>query len=183
MQFNLAQRTSLGWILLATAALVTGCATTGPRQAYPTLDEGQPASVLRLDNTIADSAWAMQFKAPIGLKVTIDGFAPADKAKLKAGGQIGPGKVYLPTGVTEVRMLAGSHTMVHEGKLLGKKQYRFNPVTMTFDTEEGKTYIMRFKQAGTILKPAYLIEYEGWDSEQTSQWPNEVSIANPLFGR
>ena len=169
--------------LLLAVGLTTGCATVDPKPAYPALDSGTAASVLKLDNTMATSMWAMQVKAPIGLKVTVDGFSALEKAKLKSGGQLGPSGQYLPKGITEVRLAAGSHTLTHTGSVLGKGMYYFNPVNMAFDTEEGKSYVLRFKQRGTLLKMAYTIEYEGWGREQSSQWPNEVSIANPIFGR
>lgn len=167
--------------LILPICLVTGCVNVKP--AYPPLSAGTPASVLKLDNTMADSMWAQfQFKTPIGLIVTIDGFSPLEHAKLKSGGQW-QSKQFIPNGVTEVRLPAGSHTLVHQGRiLLLDNRYYFNPVTMAFDTEEGKTYVIRFKSTSTAFKIRYAVEYEGWSTEQSSQWPTEVSIANPILG-
>lgn len=173
---------SLSPVLLA-ALLAAGCATSSVKPAYPVAQPGERTSVLRLDNTMADSAWAVQFLAPIALTITVDGFSPVEKAKLKSGGLIGQGSKFIPKGITEVHLPAGSHTLTHQGRILNNSPYRFDPVTMSFDTEEGKTYVIRFKAASKATKPRYAIEYEGWSKEQTSQWPNEVSIANPIFGR
>ena len=166
-------------LLLATSLFI-GCATTKP--AYPGVEAGAPASILRLDNTMASSIWAVQLLAPIGMHVTVDGFSPAEKGKLSSGGQLGQSGQLIPKGITEIRLVPGSHTLTHTGKLLGKGHYHFNPASMAFDTEVGKTYVIRFKQASTVFKPKYALVYEGWSTEQTSQWPNEVSIANPIFG-
>ena len=167
--------------LLAAIGLAAGCATTNMKPAYPTLEVGTPASVLKLDNTMADSMW--QFSAPIGVKVTVDGFSPLEKGKLKSGGQFGQTKQLLPKGITEIRLPAGSHTLTHHARVLGNSIYYFNPVDMTFDTEEGKSYVIRFKSRTTAFKLRYAVEYEGWGKEQISQWPSEVSFANPIFGR
>ena len=48
--------------------LVTGCSTVA-KPVYPTAKAGATASVLKIDNTMADSIWAMQMKAALGLKV------------------------------------------------------------------------------------------------------------------
>ncbi len=167
--------------LLLAMWLVTGCVTANVKPAYPPLAAGTPASVLKLDNTMNDFMFAFQFYAPIGLNITVDGFSPLDPAKLKTGGQW-QNKQFLPKGITEVRLPVGSHTLMHEGRMLGNTPYTFSPVSMVFDTEEGKTYTIRFKQTSTAAKPRYAIEYEGWSTEQSSQWPNEVGIANPIFG-
>ncbi|MGO9199652.1 MAG: hypothetical protein ACLQM8_03825 [Limisphaerales bacterium] len=173
------------WIgpLLPVIWLAAGCSTAQVKPAYPAPEAGAPASILKLDNTMADSMWAAQLKAGIGLKVTVDGFSPLEKAKLKGGGQIGATKQLLPKGVTELRLPSGSHTLVHEGKVLGRSRYYFNPVSISFDTEPGKTYVVRFKNSTTLMKLQYAVEYEGWSSEQTSQWPNEIKFANPILGR
>ena len=124
----------------------------------------------------------MQFKAAIGVKVTVDGFSPLEQSKLKTGGQW-QSKQLLPKGVTEVRLPAGSHTLVHEARVLGNSPYHSNPVSLGFETEEGKTYLIRFKNTTAAFKLRYAIEYEGWSTEQTSQWQNEFPAANPMFGR
>jgi hypothetical protein len=54
---------------------------------------------------------------------------------------------------------------------------------MNFDTEEGKTYVIRFKAASKAFKPQYAIEYEGWSKEQSSAWPPEVATGNQMIGR
>lgn len=168
--------------LLSVVLFTMGCATVNKsKPAYPTLESGQPGSVLKLDNTMSDSAWAMQMKAPIGLQVAVDGFSPAAQDKLKTGGKFGP-KTFIPKGTTEIRLAPGSHTLRHQAKILGKSQYYFNPVDMSFDTDEGKTYVIRFKNTSTLFNLRYAVEYEGWSTEQTSQWPTEVRYANPIFG-
>ena len=98
-----------------------------------------------------------------------------ERAKLKRG-------QFLPKGTTEVRLPVGSHSFVHRGVVLANSPYYFNPVSMTFDTEEGKTYVIRFKNTTRGAKIRYAVEYEGWSTEQSSQWPTEVGIANPIFG-
>lgn len=168
--------------LLLLIALVSGCATPNAKPAYPPLAAGTPASVLKLDNTMTCSMWAQfEFKAAIGVSVTIDGFSPLEPATLKSGWQP-QSKQFIPKGITEVRLPAGSHTLVHKGQGLGQNTYYFNPVNMTFDTEEGKTYVIRFKNTTKGTKIRYAVEYEGWSTEQSSQWPNEVGVANPMFG-
>ena len=57
---------------------------------------------------------------------------------------------------------------------VGKSPYHFNPVNMSFDTEEGKTYVIRFRNKSTLGKLRYAVEYQGWGTEQSSQWPAEV---------
>jgi hypothetical protein len=88
----------------------------------------------------------------------------------------------LPKGTTELRLPVGSHVLVHTAKILQDKIYYFKPVNMSFETEAGKTYVIHFKNTSTATKLHYAIEYEGWSSEQSSQWPNEVGVANPMFG-
>jgi hypothetical protein len=167
---------------LLTMCLVTGCVSPNAKPAYPPLAAGTPASVLKLDNTMTCSMWAQfKFKAAIGVSVTIDGFSPLEPDKLKSGWQP-QSKELIPKGITEVRLPAGSHTLVHKGQGLGQNTYYFNPVNMTFDTEEGKTYVIRFKNTTRGAKIRYAVEYEGWSTEQSSQWPNEVGVANPIFG-
>jgi hypothetical protein len=165
--------------LLPLIWVAAGCATADVKPVYPAPEAGAPVSILKLDNTMADSAWALQVKTAIGLIVTVDGFSPIEKAKLKSG-QLGASKQLLPTGISEIRLPAGSHTLTHTAKVLAKKPYHFDPVSISFDTEAGRTYVVRFKNTTTLLKLCYSVEYEGWSSEQTSQWPNEVRQANPL---
>lgn len=168
--------------LLSVVLFTMGCATVNKsKPAYPTLESGQPGSVLKLENTMADSMWALQMKAGIGLQVTVDGFSPLEQDKLKTGGQL-RAKTFIPKGATEVHLAAGSHTLRHQGTVLGNSPYRFNPVDMSFETEEGKTYVIRFKNTTTAFTLRYAVGYEGWSTEQTSQWPTEVRFANPIFG-
>lgn len=171
---------NLTGFMAAVALLATGCAT--PKPVYPAADAGTATSVLKIDNTMADSMFALQWNAAIGLRMTVDGFSPLDKSKLTSGGQISS-KQFVPKGITEVRLPAGSHTLVHEGKVLGRSIYYFKPVTNSFETEEGKTYTIRFKNTTTPMNLRYAVEYEGWNTEQTSQWPSEVRYANPILGR
>ena len=172
------------WVgpLLPVVWLGMGCTTAKVKPAYPALESGAPASTLKLDNTMAASMFAIQVTAPIGLVVTVDGFSPLEKDKLKSGGQLGASKQLLPKGITEIPLPAGSHTLTHTGRVLGKSPYHFNPVNMSFDTEEGKTYVIRFRNKSTLGKLRYAVEYEGWGTEQSSQWPAEVGVANPIFG-
>ena len=86
----------------------------------------------------------------------------------------------MPKGVTEVHIPAGSHTITHHVTIIGSDQYYFRPVTSSFDTEAGRTYLVRFTRRGH--KPLYGLEYEGWETEQSSLLPDEVKIANPVFG-
>ena len=182
MKTKLRKTVGLGMILVALACGVTGCATV-TKPVYPAAEAGGSASVLKLDNTMSDSMFAMELYAPVGLKITVDGFSPLEQGKLKSGHQLFQSKQFLPKGVTEVRLPAGSHTLTHTGQPLANTPLSFNPVTMSFDTEEGKTYVIRFKKASKAMKLKYSLEYEGWSTEQTSQWPNEVGTANSFFGR
>jgi hypothetical protein len=53
---------------------------------------------------------------------------------------------------------AGSHTLTHQGRILGNSAYHFDPVTMNFDTESGKTYVIRFKAKSVPFKVIYTLE-------------------------
>ena len=168
--------------LLPVVWLGAGCATNNVKPAYPTPAADAPVSILKLDNSMAALVWALQVKTAIGLSVTVDGFSPLEKAQLKSGGQLGGSKQLLPKGVTEIRLPAGSHTLAHTGKVLANKPYHFDPVSISFDTEAGKTYVVRFKNTTTLLKLRYSVEYGGWSTEQSSQWPTEVQSGS-LFSR
>lgn len=164
-------RSVFGNLAVVATLLFTACATTvDVKPPYPTLKAGVPASILRIENQARDSRMA---PGPF-VRVTIDGFFPLEKTKLI-------GEQYLPKGTTDIHLTAGSHTLKHTGSTAN--QYYFNPVEMTFDTEDGKTYVIRIKKGGSLMKACYLLEYEGWPSEQVSQWPAEVCVANALFGR
>ena len=157
-------------LVLAVVAVVlaTGCATPQVKPAYPAVEAGMPASVLKLENT-------MGRMSRLPLKVTVDGFSPVEKSKLKKSGP------FLPSGITEVRVPAGSHVLEHQGEV--ESPYYFNPVKTSFETEEGKTYVVRFRSKNSLMQLRYTIEYEGWSTEECAQWPNQVNMANPLFGR
>jgi hypothetical protein len=161
-------------LYLAAMFLLNGCATVPPKLAYPALKAGEAACVLRLENTISE--WDMLAGWRLGMDITVDGFLPVEQTKLSRGR-------FLTKGNTEISLPVGNHVLVHQACILTGGLYRFNPVTMSFETEAGKTYVVRFKNTSSMVKPRYGVEYEGWGSEQTAQWPNTVTTANAIFGR
>ena len=179
-QLSLCNRGWLATTLLA-ATLATGCATSQVKPVYPAQAAQSGNCTVKLDNTMADSMWALQMMAPIGLEVTVDGFSPLEKEKLKTGGQLRP-KTFIPKGVTELALAPGSHVLRHQGSVLGNTPYRFAPVDMPFETEAGKTYVIRFKNTTKPFKLKYAVEYEGWSREESAPWPSEVRSSNPIFG-
>jgi hypothetical protein len=159
---------TLPLLYLAAMFLLNGCATVPPKLAYPALKAGEAACVLRLENTFP--SWN-PLGWPISMEITVDGFLPVEK------------RPYLQKGITEVRLPAGNHVLVQQARQGHNTIYYFKPVTMSFDVEAGKTYTIRFKNTSTAVICRYGVEYEGWSTEQCSQWPNTVSVANHLFGR
>ena len=159
-------------ILGVFSLLIAGCATTPP---YPAVESGAPACVLRLENQMSTFEMLAQFEipTPAWVAVKVDGFLPATTDHLVRGS-------YLPKGTIELRLPAGDHELVNEAELIGRGIYYFKPVAFRFGTVTGKTYTIRFKGAGSAMKPGYTIEYEGWSDEEKAQWPHEHYIANPL---
>ena len=151
------------------------------KTAYPEPPTGTPVSRLVIENTM--SASALSLSGGMGLVITLDGFSLLTEEKLKRGG-LQFGKKYVPKGESSIAITVGSHSMVHTVELPGGNGlYHFRTAEMAFETEEGKTYRMKFRKAGTMMKPTYAIEYEGWSSEQIAQWPSEVGIGDLIFSR
>ena len=155
-------------LLLVSACLgLSGCtAVKATIPMYPPLEPGAPASVLQLDNQIPD--FALSLRGCLYLAVTLDGFSPTDKS-------------YLPEGTNEIRVAGGSHVIEHSATWCDNSIYYFNRVSMHFETEPGKTYLVRFTPIFWSMKPGYHIEYEGWPNEDLARWPKANRIANPLF--
>ena len=170
-------RTRIAAAAFAFAIVSATVATAADKIVYPEPPAGTPVSTLIIENTLNPSQWSM--KGGIGLVITLDGFSLMTGAKLKGAGTLWGGKKYIPVGESAITIAAGSHAMVHTAENTGNGWH--SPVfEMAFDTEEGKTYRVKFLSTGTALKKTYTIEYEGWSREQIAQWPSESAIARGL---
>jgi hypothetical protein len=145
---------------------LSGCETIPKKSLYPSLTEGTPVSILFIDNPFSSNMWLAT--TPFLMQMGVDGFTLHKKE-------------YLPTGVSEFRLFAGSHQITIKVQTCSSLCYT-NPVTINVEMQAGETYRILFKKIGSFIKPKVQIIYEGWSEEDSSSWPTEIGIANPIFG-
>ena len=167
-------------VLLSLSTLFVGCISPSNPLVFPMAPAEQPHALLRLDNRMDPDTFV---KGTLCVNAWVDGVQPTLRH-------------WLPYGVTELRLEAGKHEIIHRGvtpaglgtdpRLAwgpgGTAYHATDPQVIDTILQAGRTYTIRFLFSGGLLKGAYVAEYEGWPPDEAAAWSRDHVVRSHLRG-